>query len=582
VRFSWLRGLGGVPRSAINVPVPEKPRRRPTTTQPCARRLARAARSVVCLLTALTACDAQRTPPAGKAGRPSLASSPVSAALSPQRTPHPASGACVTCHASQAAAWSSSHHARASGTELYTERFDGQPLTFGALQLVPERLAGGPVFRIRDGAGERTWRVSGTIGVAPLQQYLLEDKRGRVVVAPVAWDISAKRWFDPAPDGVAADPKDALYWAGMAGNWNHRCGECHTTGYDKAYRIATDTYASSVVRPVVACEACHGTGSAVTSLRDGATQIRACTPCHSRHETLGYGGGPDSELLDIVRPALVDDIAFQADGRNSAPEEPFEWGAFSQSKMYRHGVRCSDCHDPHTGRTRADGDAVCARCHADMAARHRPGTDSSACIRCHMPVRAYMGIHLRHDHGIRVPGPTPLGATWTAARASDPAAAPGLLSLALDPGSSSFVRASAIRALRRQRPRAVARLRELLSEADALIRVEVTETLAAWGEVPVRSLSDSSKAVRFAALKAIVLMGAPPALRGPGFEAVRQEFESMIHTHGDLAATWQNVGSVREVMGEAANASKAYERALRLDPGNSWLRDRVQALRDER
>jgi predicted CXXCH cytochrome family protein len=470
----------------------------------------------------------------------------------------------------------------ASGTDLHPERFDGRALSFGALRLVPERRAGKPVFRIRDGAGERIWAVTGTVGVAPLQQYLLEHTRGRVLVAPVAWDISAGRWFDPAPDGVAASPKDALYWAGMAGNWNHLCGECHTTGYDKGYRVATDSYASSSVHPVVACEACHGAGPAIASLRDGAAQIRACAPCHSRHETLAYGGGPASELLDTIRPALIDDIAFQPDGRNSAPEEPFEWGAFSQSKMYRRGVRCSDCHDPHTGRTRGDGDAVCARCHINVAAQHPPGADSSACIACHMPVRAYMGIHLRHDHGIRVPGRIPLGDTWIAARSGDPSAEPRLLSLAFDSRSSGFIRASAVRALRAQRPEAVARVRGLLADPDALLRAEVTETLAAWGEVPVASLSDPSKAVRFAALKSIVLMGAAPALRAPVFDAVRREFEATTQTHGDLAATWQNVGSVREVTGDAAGASRAYEEALRLEPDNAWLNGRVRALRAKR
>jgi predicted CXXCH cytochrome family protein len=426
--------------------------------------------------------------------------------------------------------------------------------------------------------------VTGTIGVAPLQQYLLEHTRGRVLVAPVAWDESASRWFDPAPDGAAADPKDALYWAGMAGNWNHLCGECHTTGYDKSYRPASASYASSYVHPAVACEACHGTGQGVGALRDGAAQMRACAPCHSRHETLGYGAGPTSELLDKVRPALIDDIAFQADGRNSAPEEPFEWAAFSQSKMYRIGVRCSDCHDPHSGQTRGQGDAVCGRCHSDgaVAAQHPPGTDSSACIDCHMPVRAYMGIDLRHDHGLRVPGPTELGATWAAARVGDPSAEPLLQSLALDLRSSSFIRASAVAALRGQRPDGIAQVRGLLGDPDALVRLQATETLALWGDVPVASLSDHTRAVRFAALKAIVLMGAAQALRTPAFEAVRQELEATLDTHGDLAATWQNVGGVREVMQDAPGALKAYEMALRLEPANSWLRGHVQTLRGGR
>ena len=532
------------------------------------------------LLTLLfVACSPDRAPSSGEVhAAPSSTSGPEELARTQAPGPHPDSRACASCHAAEATAWSSSHHAMASGTDLHPERFDGAVLRFAALRVTPQRSSAGPVFRIQDGAGDRTWVVTGTIGVAPLQQYLLEGGRGRVLVAPVAWDTTAGRWFDPAPDGAAADPRDPLYWAGMAGNWNHLCGECHTTGYDKGYRTETDAYVSTYAHPVVACEACHGAGGGVVSLRDGAAQIRACAPCHSRHETLGYGGGPASELLDTVRPALIGNLAFQADGRNSAPEEPFEWGAFSQSGMYRAGVRCSDCHDPHTGRTRGEGDAICRQCHADVAARHPPGTESTGCMGCHMKTQLYMGIHARHDHGMRAPGPSRLGATWTAALSGDPSARPTLLSLALDRDASPFVRASAVRALRGQPPGDLAQVRGLLGEPDALIRLEATETLAVWGEVPVVSLLDRARAVRFSALKAIVLAGAPPELRTAAFEAVRDEFDATTRTQGDLASTWQNVGGVREVVGDAAGALQAYEAALQRDPANEWLRARVKAL----
>jgi predicted CXXCH cytochrome family protein len=530
------------------------------------------------LLLALTSCSPD---PAAKAAR-EAATREAAVRRAATRAPHPASADCAGCHAAEATAWSSSHHARASGTTLHAERFDGQARSFGALRVTPEWRAGQPVFRVQDGAGEQSWAVTGTIGVEPLQQYLLRGARGRVLVAPVAWDLGANRWFDPAPGGASADPRDPLYWAGMVGNWNHLCGECHTTGFTKSYAPETDTYASAASHPVVACAACHGAGAEVASLRESRAQLRACTPCHSRHETLGYGATAGSELLDTTRPALMGHAVFEPDGRNFAPEEPFEWGAFSQSRMHRAGVRCSDCHDPHTGRTRGEGPAVCVRCHGDAAARHPPGSDTADCIRCHLPTRTYMGIHQRHDHGMHSPGPTALGATWTAALSGNPTAGPALLALALDPERSSFVRASAVALLRGQRPTGAAQLRELLGDPDALLRAEVTETLAAWGAVPASSLTDRARAVRFAALKAVILAGAPAAQRTPAFEAVRREFEATTQIHGDLAATWQNVGSVREVLGDRAGAVRAYEEALRREPANGWLRGRVEGLRGPR
>jgi predicted CXXCH cytochrome family protein len=42
----------------------------------------------------------------------------------------------------------------------------------------------------------------------------------------------------------------------------------------------------------------------------------------------------------------------------------FTVGSFFGSQMYAKGVTCSGCHDPHSGKARAPGNAVCAQCHA--------------------------------------------------------------------------------------------------------------------------------------------------------------------------------------------------------------------------
>jgi predicted CXXCH cytochrome family protein len=79
--------------------------------------------------------------------------------------------------------------------------------------------------------------------------------------------------------------------------------------------------------------------------------------------------------------------------------------------MNHAGVTCSDCHDPHTQRLRAPGNAVCAQCHRpakyDTSAHyfHRAGGAGAQCASCHMPDTAYMQIDRRRDHSIRVPRP---------------------------------------------------------------------------------------------------------------------------------------------------------------------------------
>src|SRR6185436_1035222 len=114
--------------------------------------------------------------------------------------------------------------------------------------------------------------------------------------------------------------------------------------------------------------------------------------------------------LDHVVPTLLDDPVFTVDGGLTS-EEAFEIGPFLQSRMHAKGVKGTDCHDPHSARLRADGNAVCERCHDaatfDTPAHHKhgPETGVTACTTCHMPTRTYMGVDVRHDHHIRVPDP---------------------------------------------------------------------------------------------------------------------------------------------------------------------------------
>src|SRR5262249_29298395 len=102
--------------------------------------------------------------------------------------------------------------------------------------------------------------------------------------------------------------------------------------------------------------------------------------------------------------------------------EVYEYGSFRQSKMYQQGVRCSDCHNPHTGKVREMGNALCTQCHGappnprfpaagtkvyDSPAHffHKPGSPGAQCVNCHMPLKNYMVVHGRRDHSLRIPRP---------------------------------------------------------------------------------------------------------------------------------------------------------------------------------
>jgi hypothetical protein len=79
--------------------------------------------------------------------------------------------------------------------------------------------------------------------------------------------------------------------------------------------------------------------------------------------------------------------------------------------MFRAGVTCADCHEPHGLGLRASGNAVCAQCH--LPARfdspehhhHRADSEAARCVSCHMPARTYMEVDPRRDHSFQVPRP---------------------------------------------------------------------------------------------------------------------------------------------------------------------------------
>jgi hypothetical protein len=79
--------------------------------------------------------------------------------------------------------------------------------------------------------------------------------------------------------------------------------------------------------------------------------------------------------------------------------------------MHAAGVTCSNCHDPHSVKLHAEGNALCVQCHLpekfDVAEHHHhhPGSAGAQCVNCHMPTKTYMVIDARRDHSLRVPRP---------------------------------------------------------------------------------------------------------------------------------------------------------------------------------
>lgn len=405
--------------------------------------------ALVAVVTGRTRDVPSNPPPEGpSAGSPPPAAVPSVHAVARARSAFVGSVVCADCHRTRYDAYSGSHHAKAlvaPSPELAKARFDGSRFT--------TKLGGTTRFALRDGApvvtspvpggGTTTFPIAYVSGVWPLEQYVVATDDGKLQALGVAWDSrtaaeGGERWFHVYGAGGVA-PDDPLFFTSAAQNWNHMCADCHSTWVERRYDSAIDRFDTRWAELAVGCEACHGpgaehvqsaksggpvaplavrlkhsepwtpsaTGSPAPRRQDGV-QVEVCAPCHSRREPLKEHFLASDPFLDSFAPELLLPGRYHADGQVEG--EVYEWGSFLQSRMYQAGVRCSDCHDPHSGKLYAQGNALCAGCHEparfDTHAHSRHAKPKAPpCVDCHMPPATFMQIDERRDHSIRIPRP---------------------------------------------------------------------------------------------------------------------------------------------------------------------------------
>ncbi|MBX3411942.1 MAG: tetratricopeptide repeat protein [Pirellulales bacterium] len=548
---------------------------------------------------------------------------------------------CTECHAAEAAKWAGSDHDRAMelpNADSVVGDFDSA--TFSHFGVESRMFRQGDEYFVTtegpDGQA-RTYPVKYTFGIRPLQQYLVETERGRLQTLPTTWDTKDKRWFHIYHD-EHIKPDDELFWAGPAQNWNYMCAECHSTNLRRNYDLKTDTYHTEFSEIDVSCEACHGPGSIHVELAEAKSlfwdrhygyglarlkgksskgELNSCAPCHSRRRIVHAGYTPGDELLDYYMPELLGGEHYHVDGQ--IREEVYEYGSFLQSRMYREGVRCTDCHDPHSLELKAAGNQLCGQCHVPgkydgPAHHHHPvGKAGANCVDCHMPTTNYMVVDPRRDHSIRVPRPdltvslgtpnacngchekeTPQWASdwivkWygpkrlhephyahaiAAGRAGKPEAVDSLSKLIRRKDVGPVVRASAA-ALLGGYP--IDETREVLARAlkddEALVRAAAAgaaENLPPdeLAELLAPKLTDPVRAVRTEAAR--ILSGVPATtLDADGRIALRAATDEYIagqHANSDQPAAHLNLGMLAERRGDPQTAEAEYRTALRLSP----------------
>jgi predicted CXXCH cytochrome family protein len=280
-----------------------------------------------------------------------------------------------------------------------------------------------------DDGQNHDYEVLYTFGYFPLQQYLIAFPGGRMQSARVSWDSRDKKWFHQYA-GQKVHYDDWLHWTGNSQNWNTMCASCHSTDLQKNYDFTTDTYNTTWKEINVSCESCHGPGSnhmeyvnsksyqkgnriknsGLWYARDTIPQMQlnTCAACHARKSDVASDVMHSDEILDDLIPQVIQNEMYFADGQ--IKEEDYEYGSFTQSKMFHNNVRCTNCHNPHSGKLRLTGNNLCLSCHKPVYGTeahhfHKEGTEGALCVNCHMAARTYMGVDHRRDHSFRVPRP---------------------------------------------------------------------------------------------------------------------------------------------------------------------------------
>lgn len=506
------------------------------------------------------------------------------------------------------------------------------------------------------------YTVRYTFGVYPLQQYLVSLDSGRLQPLPVAWDArpaaqGGQRWFW-LDSGPRAAHTDEFHWTSRQRNWNYMCADCHSTAVRKQYDATSASFHTTWSSIDVSCEACHGPGSehvawgkrpsfvrklwsangltVALNERRGVqwtidatsgnakrsaprvsdAEVQTCARCHSRRTQIADADRPGLPLLDHYVPSLLISGLYYPDGQQR--DEVYNYGSFVQSRMFHAGVTCSDCHNPHSGRPRANGNALCAQCHApakyDAPAHtmHAAGSTGATCVACHMPTATYMQIDQRADHSIRIPNPAlaqevgapnacaachrDRDAAWAAqairahfghdpngyqhfARAfaaddrNTAGAGDSLVRIATDAAEPAFIRASALARLRdRPSQASLNAASEAITDPDPLVRrsaIIAVEAIPAEQRIPIatRLLRDSVRAVRLEATWA--LAPAATALTGDAqtaFARVTDEYVASQRYNADRAENRLTLGTFFAELGRWNEAASELSAAISMAP----------------
>ena len=374
---------------------------------------------------------------------------------------------CASCHTAEFAAWTRSTHGRAGGEPgavALLAPFDGRPIRFRDALVTPRIVVGGRYEFVvaQEGRAPQTIVVDGVVGGGHMagggtQGFVTHNPDGTIRFLPFELSRAPAGWFcnTGSRTGAGWQPITASMPLAACGDWPPvralgdiarfaNCQGCHGSQVEAQFDASAHRYRTSVASLAINCESCHGPGRRHVELArsgqmartkdigmrpletlDKDASSRVCYQCHALKDQLqpGYLAGDSLEQFYSIGLALLGERPLTPDGRvrTFAYQETQRF-----SECYRKGgMRCTDCHDPHSqGYRDVNGTAVpgraddrqCTSCHASLADRvedhthHRASSAGSRCVSCHMPYLQHPEVgrairYARSDHTIPVPRP---------------------------------------------------------------------------------------------------------------------------------------------------------------------------------
>jgi predicted CXXCH cytochrome family protein len=405
-----------------------------------------------------------------------------------QRAPDPAglqyvgSATCRSCHQDRHRSWHATWHrtmTQEADPRSVQGAFDGAVVEAWGGRMRPLRDADGHWFETLDAQGRvrQRLRIERTVGSHRYQQYLtqLPSTGENYHRLPWLWHNGDQRWVHMNAAFLYSDDQ---HYDEQVTTWNQNCIFCHNTGpqprmqnYDELIArlsrgerldfLRSARYESDAAELGIACEACHGPGSAHAELnRDPVRRYRlalseapdpsivhperldpllsaqVCGQCHGQRlpktnalarvwlET-GPTYRPGQDLFEHVRLVWPEEPGTAANpdlyrarfwGDRTPRLSAYELQGLRLSPCHlQGGLSCNDCHDAHGGdvngmmRPEARSNATCLGCHEAIAGdvpahtRHAADSSGSSCNNCHMPELVYGVMEIHRSHRIEIP-----------------------------------------------------------------------------------------------------------------------------------------------------------------------------------